>query len=363
MVHGTPCGSSPLKTPIIILLRPVEKTCYSSFLLNGSFIYLSLMSYYASVKYFVSYFLRNHLAWIAIIISGIFILFVILAYNVSWPKADMEELDPTKYLFTYEEVAIPSSEGWNISAWWIPGLENAPGIILSPGYGMSRTDALSIASVLNPYGFNILIYSPRGSFSMSNRAASLGLREVGDMADAIRFLKDRPESDPSRIGIWGVDESAFAALQAAVDFQEVRAIVADSPFLTVREYLNYRLSEDYKIENRFSKFACYKIFRLIHIFDGEPQIERLTPEALSGKSILFIKGESHPMLAAATSAVYDRIRPAKEIFSIETTRVHSMSGDMLRTYDARVAEFFYENLTSEVIAEAAKNAVAGNPQP
>jgi pimeloyl-ACP methyl ester carboxylesterase len=201
-----------------------------------------------------------------------------------------------------------------------------------------------LAVSLNQRGFNLLIFAQRGSGAMPRGANTLGLRETEDMANAIRFLKKRPESDPERIGIWGVDVGAFVALRAAASFPEVRAIAADSPYETVQSYLDYRIAEDFDIENGLLLFGCRQVFRLTHLFNGASLSEAVPLNALSGKAILFIKGEDRPGLADLTAAVYKNIQPQKELISFRMARIHAMSGEILKAYDMQAADFFHINL-------------------
>jgi pimeloyl-ACP methyl ester carboxylesterase len=280
----------------------------------------------------------------AILVIGMASLLVFFVYKVSFPGAVTEAVNPSHYLLPYLAVVIPCGKDSGIPAWWIPGQKSAPGIVLAPGYGMGRSDALSLAVSLNQHGFNLLIFAQRGSGSIPRGASTLGLREAEDMASVIRYLKKRPESNPERIGIWGVDVGAFVALKVAANFPAVRAIAADSPFETVQSYLDYRITEDFSLENGLLLFGCSQVFRLTHLFNRGSLNEALPLNALSSKAILFIKGEDHPRLADLTTTVYKKIQPQKEMISFKTARIHAMSGEILKAYDMQAADFFHINL-------------------
>jgi pimeloyl-ACP methyl ester carboxylesterase len=280
----------------------------------------------------------------AILLVGTAVILSVLVYKTTHPGVVPESVNPSHYLLPSLDVAIPAAEGSEIPGWWIPGLKSAPGIILAPGYGMSRSDALSLAAALHEDGFNLLIYEQRGSGDPPRDASALGLYEAGDMVDAIEFMGSRPESDPTRLGIWGVDVGALAALKAAAAFNQVRAIAADSPFESVKDFLDYRIAEDFGLENRALQFGCYQIFRLFHIAATLSADESIPVQALSSRMILFIKGENRKALGYLTTAIYDKIQPQKEMISFKTARVHLMSGEDLRAYDRQVADFFNLNL-------------------
>ncbi len=289
-------------------------------------------------------FFRKVLPAVAILLVGIVLIFSVLVYKISRPGAVSESVNPSHYLLPSLDVAIPSRDSKEIPAWWIPGLKGAPGIVLAPGYGMSRSDALSLAAVLHENEFNVLVYAQRGSEDSPRNTSTLGLYETDDMLDAIRFLRSRHESDPLRLGIWGVDVGARAALKAAADVPQVRAIAADSAFESIADFLNYRIAEEFGLDNRIVQFGCYQIFRLAHLHLGFSMKESLPLQALSGRMILFVKGENRKTLGYLTTAIFDKIQPRKEMISFNTARVHLMSGEDLSSYDRQVANFFRLNL-------------------
>lgn len=294
-------------------------------------------------------FFRTILPACIILLTGVIVILSILVYKISNPGTAPEGVNPEPYRLPFLEVSIPSAGGFEISGWWIPGLKNDPGIILATGYGMNRVDALSLAVALHNERFNLLIYCQRGSGIGSKSASTLGLYEADDMSAALRYMQSRPENNSNKLGIWGVDVGARAALQAAAsqsgaEFPQVRAIVADSPFETVADFLNYRIAEDFGWDNRFVQFCSCQIFRLAHPGRALSINDKLALQALSNRAILFIKGDNRKGLEPYTAALYDQIQPQKEMVSLKASRTHMMGEEDLKSYDRQVASFFHLNL-------------------
>lgn len=289
-------------------------------------------------------FFKTVLPAAAILIMGILALLGFLVYKIANPGAVPEHVNPSHFLLPSLEVSIPNGDGPEIQGWWIPGLKGAPGIVLAPGYGMSRSDALSLAGVLHEDGFNLLVFDQRGCGATPRGASTLGLYETGDMVRVLKYVQSRPESNGGRLGIWGVDVGALAALKAAASVPEVRAIAADGPFQLAADFLNYRLSEDFGLDNLLIQFGCRQIFRLVHLRGGLLLYEKIPVQPLSDRTILFIKGENRRGLGQLTSAVYDEVQPQKEMISFKSSRIHLMSGEDLKSYDRQVASFFHLNL-------------------
>jgi uncharacterized protein len=280
----------------------------------------------------------------AILLVGLFAICTVFVYKLSHPGAVPESATPSHYLLPSLDLATPAENGDIINGWWIPGLKGAPGIILAPGYGMSRTDALSLAVGLHNYGFNLFVYDQRGSGESPRGASTLGLYETQDMRAAVRLLRDRPEVNRERIGIWGVDIGALAALKAAAEFPEIRAIAADSVFLSPGDFLSYRIEEEFGLNNRLLQFGCYQVFKLYHVRGSLFADDALPLRALADRNILFIKGDNRRILGNLTTEMYDAVLPQKEMISFKAARVHSMSGEDLKNYDRQVVNFFHLNL-------------------
>ncbi|MBN1568379.1 MAG: hypothetical protein JXA73_11075 [Acidobacteria bacterium] len=302
------------------------------------------MKQQAPEKVRIGKFFRTALPPFVILVVGICVILGFLVYKVSNPGAVPESVNPSHYLLPSLDVLVSSSNGDAIPAWWIPGLKEAPGIILAPGYGMNRSDALSLAVALHEKGFNQLIFDQRGSGAAPRGASGLGLSEIEDMAGAVQYMRKRPGSDGNKIGIWGVDVAALAALRAAADFREVRAIAVDSAFPSPSDFLSCKIEENFGINNRLVQFGCYQIFRLGHIPDSISTSSKLPLRQLSDRSVLFIKGENRGRLGQLTKSLYDAVRPQKELISFKAARIHLMSGEDLKNYDMQVANFFHLNL-------------------
>lgn len=279
----------------------------------------------------------------AILLVGLFIIFSVFVYRISNPATAPEAVTPSHYLLPFLDLATPAANGDIIYGWWIPGLKGAPGIVLAPGYGMNRTDALSLAVGLHNDGFNLFIYSQRGS-DASRGASSLGLYETEDMLTVVRLIRDRAEVNRDLIGIWGVDIGALAALKAAGEFPEIRAIAADSAFRSPYDFLSYRIKEEFGLDSGILRFGCSQVFKLFHIRGSLSANETLPLKALSNRNILFIRGDNRGALGALSTEIYDEVVPQKELISFKAARIHSMSGEDLKNYDRQVVNFFHLNL-------------------
>ena len=283
---------------------------------------------------------------IAFVILGVVVVAIpsVLFFKISRPDSVGEQLNPSYYLLEFSDIRATSDDGKDINGWWIPGEQGFAGIVLSPGYGMSRSDVLSLATALHLKGFNILIYAQRGSSASADKTSTFGIEESGDLLSAIHFIQSRPESDQTRIGIWGVDVGAYSALLAAASIPEVKAVAADSVFESPYEFLDLMIDEEYGLNSRMLQFGCRQVLRLFCKATGSPVGREMPFEDLSNCTFLFIIGENRKKLGRLTTSLYSKMPPKKEIISFGTSRIHMMKGEEFQDYDRQVTDFFLQRM-------------------
>lgn len=293
----------------------------------------------AKVRIFNS--VRIFLPITVILVACVITFPIVIFYKISHPPAPAEPTQPALYVLQSKDIEVSSGGTSGISGWWIPGEESSAAIVLAPGYGMCRSDALSLAAVLNKKGFNLFIYGQRGSSSSVEKASTFGLKEREDMLRVLEFIRN---SGSTRIGIWGVDIGAYAALWAASSLPEVRAIAADCPYESILDFMEVRIKEEFNLDNRLLNFSCRQIFRLRYITSGVLKDRQIAIEPLSDRSVLCITGENRKALGHLSMVLYEKLPSKKEKVEFKNSRIRLMKGDSLREYDTRVAEFFQQNL-------------------
>jgi len=282
---------------------------------------------------------------VLILLVGLVVFLSLSIHRITHPAPAAESVSPSHFLLPAQDVRWTSTDGTEFAGWWIAGpSDNAPGIILAPGYGMNRADALSLALLLRENGFHLLIYEQRGCGATTQQKSTLGLLETDDMQAALDFMLARPGVHRDRAGIWGVDIGARAALMVGAAQSQVRAIAADSPYDRIYDFLAVKMREELGVDNRLLAFAMWQAFRL-YMMDAKASVNTQIPvEALSDRSILFIQGENRQEIAPLTTQLYSRLQPQKEMLFLPGARVHVMTAESLKDYNRHVANFFMSNL-------------------
>jgi pimeloyl-ACP methyl ester carboxylesterase len=100
-------------------------------------------------------------------------------------------------------------------------------VVLCHGLGASHDQYLSLSQELHNAGFAVLLLDMRGQGASENSAVTYGLRERLDVLAAVKYLREMPSIDVTKVSVVGHDIGATAALQAAALDSSITAVVAD----------------------------------------------------------------------------------------------------------------------------------------
>ena len=133
------------------------------------------------------------------------------------------------------DVTWPNHDGTTARGWLLRGAEGAPAVILLHRYGADRSWLLNLAVKLNETtNFTVLWPDLRGHGENPPVNWSLfGTFEGDDTTAAIEYLHTLKSAGGRQqiagpIGVYGTELGAYAALDAAKRFPEVRALALDS---------------------------------------------------------------------------------------------------------------------------------------
>jgi len=282
-----------------------------------------------------------------LLLIGITVLLSFVLYRAMHPQPAAEGMNPAHFMLRYEEVSWRTRDGYILTGWWIPAKKKGPAIVLAPGYGMGRAGALSLAAILNDPGFNVLIFDPRAGGAAPRGSSTFGILEAEDLLEGLDYLQGKSEVDPRRLGVWGVDVGAWAALMAASRRPEVRAVVADCPYGAVEDFLVLQLRDVFGLRNAYIETACTRLFGLYRWFATSNARDRIPLDQLSDKKILFLLGDNRPEVVELSRRLMEEMDPRPELATMAVSRVRLMKEDELKKYDATVAGFFARNLAQE----------------
>ena len=133
----------------------------------------------------------------------------------------------------YSEVAIETSDGLALAAWYVPS-RNGGAVVAYP----TRQGTKDLARMLVRHGYGVLLLDARGYDGSEGAANVFGWEGVKDVDAAVTWLRNRPDVTEGRIGGVGLSVGGEVMLQAAASNPDLRAVVSDGAGVrSVHEHL------------------------------------------------------------------------------------------------------------------------------
>jgi alpha-beta hydrolase superfamily lysophospholipase len=153
----------------------------------------------------------------------------VVAYSVWHPVRKALHTTPAEYGLAYEGVEFRSTvDAIPLRGWFI----ESPGarcVLVLHGSNSTKDNyiTMEVSNALVQRGFDVFTFDFRGHGESGGAVGSLGALEVRDVDGALDYLRGRGITE---VGALGHSMGAAAALLAAPEHPEMRAIVADSSF-------------------------------------------------------------------------------------------------------------------------------------
>lgn len=269
--------------------------------------------------------------------------FAYILYEVTHPNVLAEAVDPGYYLLPFSQLEWAARDGSRLSGWFVPGVKEAPTIILCHGYGSNKTEVLSLASRLHGEGYNLLVCNLRGHGHSSFTRTSLGLYEREDLIDTINFVVANQSRE---VGIWGVSVGGYAGLYAAGATGKAKAVVADSIYPTVSAFLGLKTRDLLGTDNLLAVWLMKLLFAMYNLAPPGKLNEPIPPAGLADADVLYITGLDSPELGAMTRRLFSELPGRKDILQLAKSRDQYLFAVETRAYDEQVTAFFKKSLPS-----------------
>lgn len=130
----------------------------------------------------------------------------------------------------HEDIHFQTADGLALSGWYVPS-KNGAVVILLHTYYADRRQTQPVAEMLVRHGYGVLMYDQRASGESQGDVRSLGWLDIPDVAQAVAFLRSRPDVDENRIGVYGCSMGGAIALAAMAADPAIAAVAADAPSL------------------------------------------------------------------------------------------------------------------------------------
>lgn len=248
----------------------------------------------------MKWWLKLGLALVLLIVIAFVGISGFLGYSMTRVERIPIEEYPSQWGLMYEEVTFLSrADSITLRGWFLPVQSSERAIIMVHGSEGNRADTsvgmLNIAAGLVQHGYSILMFDLRGHGESDGNRMSAGYYERRDLLGAVDYIKEQGFED---IGVLGFSMGAATALMAAVECDDIDAIIADSSYADLKEMMEPEFSK----RTKFPKFFLPPLLVMVKImygvdFNAVRPIESV-PE-IAPRPVLFIHGELDDVVPVA----------------------------------------------------------------
>jgi hypothetical protein len=122
----------------------------------------------------------------------------------------------------HEDVSFTTSDGLRLRGWYVPS-KNGAAVVSFPG----RKGTQKPARILARHGYGVLLFDRRGEGESDGDPNGWGWNGYRDVDAAVRFLRNRPDVKPDRIGGIGLSVGGEMMLEAASRSRGLKAVVSE----------------------------------------------------------------------------------------------------------------------------------------
>jgi fermentation-respiration switch protein FrsA (DUF1100 family) len=255
-------------------------------------------------------------------------------------KAD----SPANYGLAVEAAEFRSGDGVTLRGWYIAAENSVKTIIVCSGANGSLDADVHVAPWLHEAGFNVLLFNWRAHGQSEGEVVTLGFNERYDLIAAVQFAKSQ---GAERVGVLGFSMGGTVAIATAAVYEDINAVVADSPFVYLLSAVAGGLIErgvpeglSFLLARLFVIAGCLRASLNLFDVDLTRWIHRVAPRPL-----LLIFGEQDVIAPKSeVDLIFARAREPKEVWRVPEAAHRNIYLQRPDEYRQRIREFFDSHL-------------------
>lgn len=239
--------------------------------------------------------------------------------------------------------------------WLLRGAEGSPAVVLLHRYGGNRSLLFNLGMKINEAtNFTILWPDLRGhGLNPPVNWTSLGSREGEDVLAALDFLRglksDKGQLIGERVGVYGVELGAYAALRAANKDDKIEVLVLDSVPRDQNELVEATVRSYVGVSTSLLVVPARMATRYYFLRQYENKSACELVAGLGDRRVLLLAGEDDGYLRESTKLL-STCFPNRTNLETKTDlpltgfTLPSATGELGEGYDRPVIDFFAKNL-------------------
>jgi len=244
-------------------------------------------------------------------------------------------------------------DGTDARGWLILGADEAPAVILLHGYGADRSWLLNLAIKLNETtNYTVLWPDLRGhGENPPVNWTSFGALEGDDVTAAIDYLRTlksqtgKPQIG-SHVGVYGIGLGAYAALDAAARYPEVKALALDSAPASPDDVVRAATTARTGMSNSAFQRLAHVAMRVYDFGKFPTKTSCELAQSLREVRVLLLAGVQDPWQQSTLDLARCLKTPpeVRRELTVTGAVLPSSTGEQEEAYDRPVIEFFGKSL-------------------
>lgn len=261
-----------------------------------------------------------------------------------------------------EPVAFPAPDGLTLRGCYIrtPAAARKGVILFGLEFGSDRWACRQYCEQLVAAGYDVFTYEARNQGDSDKDAAYEPLqwvtdKDVGDLTAALKYLRARPDADPTGIGLFGISKGGSAGFVAAAGDRGIKCVATDGAYATYTTLVPYmqRWIKIYSTRYTVQKALPTWFYGLLGLSGvrrvarnrgvSYPSVEKAVGRLR--QPLLMIHGEADAYIKPEMAkALFARAKGPKDLWVVPKAKHNQalhVAGD---EYHRRVVAFFDRNL-------------------
>ncbi len=274
-----------------------------------------------------------------------------------------------------EPVAFPAADGLTLRGCYIRTPAARKGVVLfGLEFGSDRWACRQYCEQLVAAGYDVFTYEPRNQGDSDKDVVYEPLqwvtdKDLGDLRAALKYLRARPDADPSGIGLFGISKGGSTGFLAASADRGIKCVATDGAYATYTTLVPYmqrwiKIYSDRHVVQKALPTWFYGLLGLTGVRRVArnrgvtyPSVEKAV--ARLRQPLLMIHGEGDTYIKPEMAkTLFDRARGPKELWVVPKAKHNQalhVAGD---EYHRRLIAFFDRHLAREPEPESAVPAGA-----
>lgn len=266
------------------------------------------------------------------------------AWHNTWlflhpPRRDNPSFTPSDFNLPFENVRLGTTDGLNLSAWFVPAVRPLGTVVFCHGYSGDKSPDLEYVPWLRDAGLNVLLFDFRAHGDSEGSFTTLGYFERRDLVSAMNWLHTRGIDN---VVVMGFSMGGAVALLTAVECPAILGVISDSGFASLRDLILDQAKKRGMPRFLASLISNYVLF-LSFIRTGA-NLSSIAPEfaisRISPRPVLIIHGGADTDVPVNhAQMLFDAARGPKELWIVPNAAHRRVDAAEPDEYRRRVLEF------------------------